>query len=175
MVIRIFVLSLLLISLLTYFVPVDNRKTDSKQDDIALLVFDNAIMYTLTTESMNRVVNTKKAVRYKTKDVMYDSFLTLKSKDKQNKEITDMLYADLIVKRDYNFKFINNVKYKRDDYITLNTDELVYNAKDKIATNTIPFNGTYYDHKLKGENIYLNLDDYNFKANNTHFEINLKQ
>ncbi|XPV69941.1 MAG: hypothetical protein ACNI25_05040 [Halarcobacter sp.] len=174
MVIRIFFLGMLFLATLSYFIPVNNKKVDDNIDDIALLTFDDATMYTLTTESMNRIIYTKKAVRYKTKDMMYDGALTLKSKDKANNQITDVLYADLIIKRGDNFKFINNVKYKRDDYITLYTNELVYNAKNKIATNSVPFNGTYYNNSLSGEKIYLNLNKYHLKADNTHFEINIK-
>lgn len=165
---------MLFLATLSYFIPVNNKKVDDNIDDIALLTFDDATMYTLTTESMNRIIYTKKAVRYKTKDMMYDGALTLKSKDKANNQITDVLYADLIIKRGDNFKFINNVKYKRDDYITLYTNELVYNAKNKIATNSVPFNGTYYNNSLSGEKIYLNLNKYHLKADNTHFEINIK-
>lgn len=174
MVIRIFVLSLLFLSVLSYFIPVENKKKSKNTEDIALLTFNDSTMYTLTTESMNRIIYTKKAVRYKTKDVMYDGALTLKTKDKTKKEITDVLYADLIIKRGDEFTFKDNVKYKRDDYITLNTNELVYNAKDKIARNSVPFNGTYYQNSLSGKNIYLNLNKYHLKADNTHFEINMK-
>jgi len=174
MVIRVFVLSLLLISILFYFMPIENRKKMDNQEDIALLEFNEATMYTLTTESMNRVVYTKKALRYKTKDMLYSGALTLKSKNSQNLEITDVLYADLIVRRDNEFKFINNVTYKRGDYITLNTNELIYNADKKIAKNDVAFDGTYYENILNGRNIYLDLNKDKFKANNTHFEINLK-
>lgn len=174
MAIRGFLFILLSFSFISYFMDVKTTIKKDSNEDIALLTFDDATMYTLTPDSMNRIIYSKKVLRYKTKDVMHEGALTLKGKDKNEKEITDILYSDIIIKRGNSFKFLNNVKYKRDDAITLNTDELVYNAKTKIATNTLPFNGTYFNNYIKGENIYLDLNKYYMKSDNTHFEIEVK-
>ncbi len=175
MVINVFVILLLLFSTLSYFIPVENRAKKDATEDIALLTFNNSTMYTLTPDSMNRLINSEKVLRYKDRDVMYKGVLTLKGKDKDNKEITDTLYSDLIVKRGDNFKFSKNVKYKRDDYITLNTDELYYDAKSRVAKNTLPFEGTYFNNYIKGEQIYLDFNKYHMKSKKTHFEIEIQK
>lgn len=175
MVIRVFVFLLLGFAIISYLIPVENTDKKDGIEEVALLTFSDSTMYTLSTDSMNRIVYSKEAMRYKTKDVMYEGALTLKGKDKENKEITDILYSDVIVKRGEKFKFINNVKYKRDNYMTLNTNELLYNAKTKVATNSLPFDGTYYNNYIKGENIYLDLINYHMKSKKTHFEIEVEQ
>jgi len=175
MVVKGFIFLLLSFAVISYFIPVENKNKKDSKEDIALLTFTDSTMYTLTPTSMNRVIYAKKVLRYENKDVMHDGALTLKAKDKDNKEITDILYSDVIIKRADDFKFLNNVKYKRDDYITLNTDELLYNAKTKIATNTLPFDGTYFNNYIKGENIYLDLNKYHMKANNAHFEVEVEK
>ena len=171
MAIRGFIFILLSLAIISYFVPIEISNKKDSNEDLPLLTFNDSTMYTLTPDSMNRIVYSTKVLRYKTKDVMHEGALTLKGKDKNNKEVTDILYADIIIKRGESFKFLNNVRYKRDDAITLNTDELIYNAKTKIATNTLPFNGTYFNNYIKGENIYLDMIKYYMKSNNTHFEI----
>lgn len=132
-------------------------------------------MYTLTSESMNRIVHSKKAIRYKNRDEMYNGILTLRGKDSKNIVITDTLLSDKIVKRGDNFKFLNNVKFTRNDYVNLKTDELLYNSKTKVATNSLPFEGNYFKNYIKGVNIYLDMNKYYMKADNTHFEIDVKK
>jgi len=171
MVIRIFIFVLLSLSVFAYFIPVEENTRKNSNEDIALLTFKDSTMYTLTTDSMNRIIDSKEAFRYKNRDIMYGSVLTLKGKDKDNKEIMDILLSDMIIKEGDDFKFLNNVKYKRDNSITLTTNELLYNDKTGIARNTLPFEGTYFNNYIKGENIYLNLNKYHMKANKAHFEV----
>ena len=175
MAIRGFIFILLGLAIISYFIPIEVSNKKDSNEDVALLTFNDSTMYTLTPASMNRIIYSKQVLRYKTKDVMHEGALTLKAKDKDKKEITDILYSDIIIKRGDSFKFLNNVKYKRDDAITLNTNELIYNAKTKIATNTLPFDGTYFNNYIKGENIYLDLNKYYMKSDNTHFEIETKK
>lgn len=175
MVIRIFIAALLVLSIASYFIPVEQLNKKEVTNDIALLTFNESTMYTLTPISMNRVVTSKKVQRFKNRDVMYDGSLTLKGKDNENQEITDTLISDKIVKRGEVFEFLDNVRFLRNDYLTLNTDELVYNSEKKIATNTLPFDGKYFDNYIKGEKIYLDLNTYYMKSKNTHFEVEVQK
>ncbi len=175
MVIKLFVFLILLFSILSYFIPVENTNKKESNEDIAMLTFNDSTMYTLNTSNMNRIINAKKVLRFKSKDVMHKGSLILKSKDQNNKEITDILFSDIIIKRGDEFTFKYNVKYTRDNFISLNTNELLYNSKSKIAKNTLPFEGNYYNNYIKGENIYLDLLNYNMKSNNAHFEIEIEK
>ena len=174
MVIKLFVTLLLFFSLVSYFVPVENIDKKDNKEEIPLLVFKDSTMYTLTPESMDRVVYAKEVQRFEKRDIMHEGALTLKKVDKNNKEFTDTLYADIIVKRGELFKFFKNVKFKRDNFISLNTDELFYDSEKELATNSLPFDGTYYNNYIKGESIYLDMKSYFMKAKNTHFEIDMK-
>lgn len=175
MVIRLFVGILFILSIVVYFLPSEQGTGKGIDKDTPLLTFIDSTMYTLDTNSLNRVIFAKEAVRYKDRDVMHDGSLMLKSVDKDNKKITDTLLSDLIIKRGDEFKFINDVRFKRNNYMTLNTNELLYNAKTRIATNTLPFNGTYFNNYLEGENIYLDLNKYYMNALKTHFEIEIEK
>lgn len=175
MVVRVFIFALLGFSILSYFIPVEDKRKKDASEDIALLTFTNSTMYTLTTDSMHRIVDSKEVLRYKNRDVMHEGVLTLKAKDNDNKNLVDILYSDVIIKTGDDFKFLHNVKYRRDNFITLNTNELFYNSKTRIATNTLPFDGTYFNNYIQGENIYLNLNKYHMKANNAHFEVEVEK
>jgi len=175
MVIRIFVSFLFILSIGAYFLPLETNPNDKKDKDSPELIFVDSTMYTLDTKSMNRIIFAKKAIRYMDRDVMYDGSLTSKNIDKKNNIITDNLLSDLIIKRGESFKFLNDVKFSRNNYLFLNTDELLYNAKTKIATNTLPFDGTYYKNSLKGKHIYLDMNNYYMKASDTHFEIEIEK
>ena len=175
MVVRIFVLLLLVLSVVSYFIPISNTIKNDSFNDIPLLVFKDSTMYTLTTESMNRIVYSKEVQRFRDRDVMYEGAITLKGQDKSNNKIIDVLYSDIIIKKDELYKFLKNVKFRRDDFITLNTDELFYDSQKAIATNTLPFHGTYYNNKIEGEGLYLDMNSYYMKSSNTHFEIEMRK
>ena len=174
MVIRIFTFTLLFLAILSYLVPVENKSKKSIDNDIALLTFNDSTMYTLTPDNMNRIIYAKQVLRYRNRDVMYDGALMVKSMHKQKGEITDTLLSDLIIRRGDDFKFLNNVKFTRNDYLSLNTNELLYNAKTKVARNTLAFKGTYFENYMEGKNIYLDLNKYYMKADETHFEIEIR-
>lgn len=174
MVIRAFVLILLVLSVTSYFIPVENIIKKDNEVETPLLVFNDSTMYTLTTDSMNRIVYAKEVYRFEKRDVMHEGALTLKNIDSKNNYVTDVLYSDIIVKRGDIYKFFKNVRFKREDFISLNTDELFYNAKEEIVTNTLPFDGNYYNNTIKGDNLYLDMKSYFMKSNNTHFEIDMK-
>ncbi|NVJ53551.1 MAG: hypothetical protein HWD90_07635 [Campylobacteraceae bacterium] len=174
MAIRVFVLILLVLSATSYFIPVKNILKEDNEVETPLLVFNDSTMYTLTTDSMNRIVYAKEVYRFEKRDVMHEGALTLKTYDSKNNYVTDVLYSDVIVKRGDIYKFFKNVKFRRDDFISLNTDELFYNAKEEIVTNTLPFNGNYYNNIINGDSLYLDMKSYFMKSNNTHFEIDMK-
>mgnify|MGYP000320632935 CR=1 FL=1 len=81
MAIRVFVYSLLFLTLLSFFVSTTEQKTKKRKvSDKPGIVFDNSIMYNLSEEGMSRIVLSQKAERYKNKDVMYDGKIITESK-----------------------------------------------------------------------------------------------
>ena len=68
---------------------------------------------------------------------------------------------------------IDNVKYTRDDFVKLNTNEMIYDNTNKIAQNSKPFNGIYNNHLINGSNLYFDINNDYITAQNTHFEIDV--
>lgn len=173
MAIKIFTFLLLVLSVGYYFVPVENIKKNELDKDIPLVIFESSFMYTINEESINRIVYSTHAIRYKNRDELYNTDIILKNTDKTKNFKIEKLKANLIVKNGNDYTLTDNVKYARDDFIKLNTNELFYNDITKIAKNTKPFDAVYNKHFLKGDTVYLDINNDFVKANNTHFEIDV--
>ncbi|MDD2292048.1 MAG: hypothetical protein PHV52_07205 [Aliarcobacter sp.] len=173
MAIKLFTFILLLLSLGAYFIPVENLKKTLVNKDTPLVVFEDALMYTIDENSINRLVFATHAIKYKNRDEMYNADILLKNLDDTKNFESEKLKADLIVKKGDNYTLINNVKYTRDDFIKLNTNELFYDDIKKIAQNTKPFDAIYNNHFVKGNSVYLDINNEFVKAKNTHFEIDV--
>lgn len=168
MAIRVFIYSLMFLVVISFITSGDAQKREIKPEDKPGLIFDNSTVYTLTQEGLSRIIISQRAERYKTKDVMYQGKIITESK---KDGYTDFISADLMVKRGDKFKFINNAKYNRENFIEVNSDEILYNAKTRIATNSMPFTGKYYEHTLNGSHLFFNANNSTIKAKKAHFEV----
>lgn len=171
--IKVFFSSILVLAAASYFLPVDNYKKDNEDKDIPLVVFEESTMYTLTEKSLNRVVNSSHAVRYKNRDEMLNANIILKNKNNDNYK-SENLKAKQIVKKGNLLTLERDVQYYRDDFIDLKTEELFYNLETKVATNSLPYEGNYFGHFIKGEKLYLDATLNNMKSKNVHYEIDMK-
>jgi hypothetical protein len=171
--IKLFILILLVISLGSYFIPVENAKKSIFDKDIPQVIFESPKMYTLNENSLNRIVIATHAIKYENRDEMYNADITLKNQDETKDFKNEKLKADLIVKKGDNYILTDNVKYTRDNFIKLNTNELYYDDIKKIANNTKPFDAIYNNHFVKGDTVYLDINNSFIKAKNTHFEIDV--
>ena len=173
MVIKFFALILLFLSVLAYFIPIEDMKKDIVDNTVPIVIFEKSTMYTIDENSINRIIYANNAVKYNNRDEMYDANITLKNLDETKNFKSENLKADLIVKKQSNYTLKNNVKYTRDDFIKLNTEELFYDDTKKIAKNTKPFDAIYNNHSLKGDTFYIDINNDFAKAKNTHFEIDV--
>ena len=173
MAIKSFAFLILVISLGSYFIPIESIKKNALDKDVPLVIFESPFMYTIDENSINRIVQATHAIKYENRDEMYDANILLKNLDKTQDFKNEKLKADLIVKKGNDYILTDNVKYNRDDFMKLDTQELFYNDINKIVKNNKPYNATYYSHLLNGENIYLDINKDLITSKNTHFEIKI--
>ena len=171
MAIRVFVYSLLFLSVLSVLLSSDTKSIEEKQEERPLLTFHDSTLYVIGKDGIESMVNSKKALRYKNRDVLLDGKLVSKVKNEPN--LVDSVNANIILKIEDNLTFMNDVNYTRGDFITLKTDQLDYDLKRKIAKNTTSFKGNYHGDSLKGTNLYLDLNKSIIKAKKSHFKINM--
>ncbi|NQY21603.1 MAG: hypothetical protein HRT40_09880 [Campylobacteraceae bacterium] len=172
MVLKVFVYSILFISIFFLMGDVEDKKDKSIVSNEVMLSFKDATMYSLSEEKVNRIVNAQTVLRYKNKDVMHNARILLANEDKN---IDDEIKADIMIKKGKNYSFLNNASFKRSDFISLYSDELFYNAKNGIITNTKKYNGIYYSNIIRAKNLYFDSINNDFKSEDVHFEINIKE
>ena len=172
---KIFIFVLLVLALGTYFIPVQNIEKNVMGKDLPIVIFEKPIMYTLNEIGLNRVAVASHAVKYKNRDEMFNADIILKNQDLTKDFKSEKLQADLIVKKQDIYTLTKNVKYTRDDFVKLNTHELIYDDKKKIAQNSKPFDAIYNNHFFKGTNLYLDINNDYITAKNAHFEIDVTQ
>lgn len=172
--IKLFNYTLLLVALGAYFIPVENKEKNNDSKDIPLVVFEKPLMYTLTDKNLSRVVEASHAVRYKTRDEIYDASILLRNNLEKKDYKIETLEAQVIIKKDDILSLKRDVKYNRDNFINLHTDALDYNLKTRLAKNSVAYSGYYYNNSIKGTNLYLDGTKNYMKSNNVHFEIEVK-
>lgn len=172
--IKLFNYSLLILAVGAYFIPVENVIKNDDSKDIPLVIFEKPIMHTLTEQNVSRTVIASHAVRYKTRDEMFDANVFLRNNLKEKDFKVETLEAQVIIKKGDDLTLRRDVKYKRDDFINLNTNELDYNLTTRLAQNSVAYDGNYYNNYIKGTNLYLDGLNSNMKSNNVHFEIEVK-
>ena len=170
---RIFTSILLFLALGAYFFPVENLKKNALEKDLPLVIFEKPVMYTLNELNVNRVVVATHAVKYQNRDEMFNADIILKNNDLSKNFDSEKLKADLIVKKTDVYTLTNNVNYKRDDFIKLDTDELIYDDINKTAKNSKPFKSVYNKHILNGNSLFLDMNNDFITAKNSHFEIDM--
>lgn len=170
-----FIFVLLFLAIGAYFIPVKNLEKNIMGKDLPLVIFEDPIMYTLNEKNVSRVVVATHAVKYQNRDEMFNADIILKNEDLTKNFDNEKLKADLIVKKENIYVLTTNVKYTRDNFIKLNTNELIYNDTKKIAENSKPFVAIYNNHLLKGSSVFLDINNDFLTAKNTHFEIDVNK
>jgi len=170
-----FIYSLLFISVISLFTTVNNDISESDEKDIALVTFNESTMYTLNDKQVTRIVQSSKAIRYKEREEMFKGTFVHRVKSNDKNSLADVVSADFIEKRGQKIKFMDHVKYSRDNFITFKTEVLNYDLDKKIAYNDKPFTAKYYGDFLKGTNIYLDIEKSYFKSKKAHFEIEMEK
>lgn len=172
--VKIFVNALLVLAIGVYFIPVENKKTREDIKDIPLVVFENPKMYTLSENTLSRVVNASRAVKYQNRDEMFNADIIIKNEKAKKDFLLDKIKSDLIINHGDILTFKGNVNYQRDYFINLDTSKLYYNTKDKIAYNDVAYKGNYYKSTVDGTDLYLDSINSSMKSKNVHFEIDMK-
>ena len=170
--IRYLALSILTASIAYYFVPVDNKNITDVQKEIPQVIFDNPLMYTINEKEVSNIIKASSAVKYNSKDELYNATIYLKSKNPSEYNL-ESLSADYIKKTGNNFYLKDNVNYQRDDFFNLDTSEMYYDDTNKIAKNFVSYKGFYYNNSFSGSNLDFRLNENSLKSKNIHFEIDI--
>lgn len=170
MAIRYFIFSLFSISLISLFISIDKVKDPKQTEEKPTMIFDNATMYTINQNGVDKVLEAKKTLIYNTKEESYEAKVTIKTKDEK---VYDTVLTDYVIKKGDQITLLGNVVFTRGDFIKVTTDEMFYDMNKKNAHNTKKFVAYYHDNKFTGDN-FSSKDNYYMTSKNVNFNIKLK-
>ncbi len=172
--IKIFIYSLFLIALGAHYYQIDIEVDNTKKEERPLLTFNGATMYTIDDKQVQRIVQTNDVAIYKDREELFETVMVERSNSSAENDFTDTIRANYLEKKGDFITMRGDVKYNRSSFMTLNSDELFYDLNKKIGYNDKAFEMIYEGQRLTGTHIYFDSNSRIFKANNTHFEIELK-
>lgn len=97
--VKLFVATLFIVSIFSLFSEITKKIVTKEVQETPLVTFTDATMYTLNEEEVLRIVEAQNAIRYKTRDEMYDGTIVTRVKDKENNDYKDIIRADKMVKK----------------------------------------------------------------------------
>ncbi|MCK9337961.1 MAG: hypothetical protein M0P43_09045 [Arcobacteraceae bacterium] len=170
MAIKYFIFITFIISLFTLFIGVGTKQKIQESEEKPIMIFDNSVLFTINSQEIQRIVDSKKTLIYKKKEESFDSKVVFKTTENN---IYDTLISDYTLKVGNKISFLGNVVFERSDFMKLTSEEVFYDLSKKIAHNTKDFVASYYNNKLTGNSFYTK-DIYYMKSKDVTFEIELK-
>jgi hypothetical protein len=166
-----FIYILLIVAIAFLFYKQEENKAIANSEKKPLLIFEHSIMYDITNNGVNQIVQFEKAFVYKDLEKLYESTIVTRS----GKDLsTNTMRSKEMIKKGDNLSLFGDVHLLNNNDFNLETEELQYNLRTKIAKNKTKFILQKSDHLFNGSDLYLDTINYNIKAKNTHFKIKLK-
>lgn len=173
--INIFMSLLFIFSIVVYFLPIEKNIKNKNKEDLPLVTFDKPMMYTIDEKNITRLAKAQSAKRYKNRDILINSDITLRNVNERKDYQLENLKALKIIKKNDILILKDNVVYTRDNFAEFSTAELYYDLKTKIAYNDTFFEGNYNNSVVLGQKLYIDTKISKFNSENVHFEIDLKK
>ncbi|HFS67432.1 MAG TPA: hypothetical protein ENK67_04395 [Flavobacteriia bacterium] len=165
MAIKIFIASIIVISLLFINIKHENKLEEKNNVTTPNVVFYDSIVYEINEKNVKRIIQSKQALNFDTRDELYDATIIQRTKD----NLSDSLSAEYIIKKAKVYNMYQNVVISRSNGMQLSSDRLVFDDKSKIVSNDTDFTIKKDNSILVGNNLYLDTIKEQFKAQNTHF------
>lgn len=119
---------------------------------IANMEMNDIIDYELA-QNVDMKIISDNGVRYNDRDEFKNFYGEMYASDTNH-----TLRSDIAIHKDGVLTFVGNVKYKNDDNLTYDTQELIYDTKSKIATSNKPYIATRNQDKVIGESLKYDLN-----------------
>jgi LPS export ABC transporter protein LptC len=170
-----FIYLMLALSVLFLFYKRDTSGVDKKEQIKPVVTFKESVMYDLSTENIEHILHSKKALIYNDHDELYDATLMARAKKSTDTEDINNISANIINKYNNDIYFNGNVIYNSYDGLIFKTEELEYNTENKIAKTDTFFEATKGSSNFKGSSLIYDSLKSKATAEDTKFRIDLKE
>ncbi|MFZ9659124.1 MAG: hypothetical protein ACO29X_01060 [Arcobacteraceae bacterium] len=170
MALRLFLLSIIIVSFfLTDIVVKDVAKNDSKEA-LPKVSFINSTMYELNNHQVEKIVKSKQAIQYESKDELKDAVLILRGA----KNTTDTISGKYMKRENNAYEFRKNIVFTRGEDMQLKTESLNYNDTTGIVSNNDYFVFNFQKSLFSGKKLYISKNDFAISGQQAHFVLNEK-
>ena len=166
-----FIYLLLIISIGFLFYKQENNVKIINSQQKPLMVFENSLVYDISQKGVTKIVEFEKTFVYDNYEKSINA--TIVSRDDKN-GTTDILSAQKILKRGDKLSLVGNIHLLNDKDFNLETEELQYNLKTKVAQNRTNFRLEKANVVLYGDSLYYDAINNNIEASKSQFRIKLK-
>jgi hypothetical protein len=167
MALKIFVFSIIAFSLLLTELDFSKEEKKRNYQNIPQITFDQSTMYELNEKEVSQIVQSSQALNYKDKDELYDATIIMRNDNNSS----DTVSAEYIIKKGNIYKLYQNVHLNSATNMQLQTDYLMYDQAQQIASNNVDFKLMYNESFLEGKNFYFDGINDIMKADRSHFII----
>ena len=160
---------LIVVTLSTLFVSIDDKDLKENLSDQPFVIIENSSVYSVNTSNTDQIIRSKLFTKYANKEILIDSIIL--KRINEDKYLNHLITSKEAIRMNNIITLKGDVKYSRDINLLLNTDNLIYNEKTKVITNNDSFYGVYNNNKVKGKNIYIDSINNIIKADEVNFNI----
>ncbi len=177
MAIRLFIFSLLILTSILLTITIIMKQQTITKDTIEkpTITFINSTIYEINTKNVSKIIQSQKALHYKTKDELYNATVILRSNNKDQNNSTDTIIGKYMLQKQDQLTFKGDVIFNRNNELVLNTQYLTYNIKTQIGKNYHKFKLDYLNNTLTGNILYFDGINDIIRANNAKFKIQIEE
>jgi len=164
----------LIILLATGIFILSYTKSDNQRivngDKKPFIEFYKSVMYTIDDTKIEQMIQSNKTFIYDKIRELYDASIIFKTESSQN-----TINAKNITQSNDIFYINNDVYLHNSSGFDIKTNNLVYDSSKNIIYNNSKFYITYLENKFSGINLYYDIIQNDFIANNINMKINLQE
>lgn len=137
------------------FLLVEQKKIEfsPQLEEKAQVTFTNSMMYEISATKVHQIIKSKQADIYKNREELRDAVMIVKS-DK-NSEETSTVSGQKIIKKKNKVSLAGDVSLQLSNGIAIETEQLEYDLKTRIARNSVDFQATRATERFSGNSLYL--------------------
>ena len=167
-----FIYLLLICSVVFLLIEKDQLIVQIQDEERPTVSFYDYIMYDITKDKVEQIVQSKEAYIYKKREELVDGVIITRSNNtEQNATNTNLLSGNNIIKMGNNIYIDGNVHLQLSNDINIKTEQLEYNLKTKIAKNNVKFVMSQNNNTFKGKELFLDGTNNHIIAKQTNIKI----
>ncbi len=164
-----YLLSAFCLAIILY--DIDQTGTKTEENEKPLVSFYDTVMYNIDAEHVNNIIPSQEAYFYESREEMVKGTIVSRSNDKKLSKNTNTVSADYMVKIGDEVYLDGDVNLESADGMSLQTEQLQYNLKSRIAQNKQKFVARKDFHDFYGTHLYYDDIKQYLRARDTHFNI----